>query len=79
MVEATDQLEGSPLVEEGDELDKVVCSKCGEIFDQSGYKVIVWAFRAQDPTQAIEKEREALAVELKSEDEPKFEMILDLD
>ena len=33
MVEATNQLEGSPLDEEGDELDKVVCPECGENFD----------------------------------------------
>ena len=41
LVEAAYQLEGSPLVEEVDELDKVFYQECGESFDQSGDKVIV--------------------------------------
>ena len=70
LVEAANQLEGSPPVEEGDELDKVVYPKCGEIFDQSGYKVIVRAFGAQKPAQATEEEKEAPTLEPKGEDEP---------
>ena len=46
LVEAVDQLEGSPPDEEGDELEKVVFLECSEIFNQSGYKVIVWEFVA---------------------------------
>ena len=53
LVEATDQLEGSTDVEEGDELDKVVCPECGEIFYQSGNKFIVQALVAQKLVQAI--------------------------
>ena len=55
LVEAAKQLEGSPLDEEGDELDKVVFLECGEIFDQLGYKVIVWEFVAQKPAQTTEE------------------------
>ena len=70
LVEDVDQLEGSPPNDEGDELDKVVYPKCGEFFYQSGYKVIVHAFVAQKPAQAIEEGKEAPLVELKGEDEP---------
>ena len=34
LVEAADQLEGSPPMEEGEELEKVVCPESGEIFNQ---------------------------------------------
>ena len=44
LVEATDQLEGSPPTEDGEEEETVVYPVCGEIFNQSGYKVIVHAF-----------------------------------
>ena len=50
LVEDADQLEGSPLDDEGDELDKVVYPKCGEIFDRSRYKFIVREFMAQIST-----------------------------
>ena len=36
LVEAGDQVEGSPPIEEGEELEKVVFPGCGEIFNQSG-------------------------------------------
>ena len=75
LVEAVDQLEGSPPDEEGDEIDKVVYPKCGEIIDQSGYKVIVWEFVVQRPAQVTEDKKEAPVVELKGEDELEFEMI----
>ena len=47
MVEAIDQLEGSNPAEAGDEEERVVCLLCGEIFNESGYKVIVCAFVTQ--------------------------------
>ena len=47
MVEAADQLEGSTPTEVSDEEERVVCPVCGEIFDESGYKVIVHAFETQ--------------------------------
>ena len=47
LVEAADELEGSTPAEAGDEEERVVFPVCGEIFNQSGYKVIVHAFVAQ--------------------------------
>ena len=41
LVEDADQLEGSTPVEDGDEEERLVCPVCGEIFNQSSYKVIV--------------------------------------
>ena len=79
LVEAADQLEGSPPDDEGGELDKVVCPECGEIFDKSGYKFIVRAFVAQKLAEATKEEKEAHAVELKGEDELEFKMIPDLE
>ena len=49
LVEAAGQLEGSTPVEDGEEEERVVCSVCGEIFNQSGYKVIVHSFVTQQP------------------------------
>ena len=49
LVEAADQLEVSTPVEDGDEEERVVCPMCGEIFNQSDYKVIVHAFVTQQP------------------------------
>ena len=37
-------------VKEGEEVEKVVFPKCGEFFNQLGYKVTVHAFVAQKPT-----------------------------
>ena len=68
-------MEGSPPTEEGEELEKVVFPECGEIFNQSGYKVIVHAFVAQKPTWVVGEEKETYAVELRGEDEPKVEMV----
>ena len=44
LVEVAYRLEGSPPVEDGEEEERVVFPVCGEIFNQSGYKVIVRAF-----------------------------------
>ena len=57
MVEATDQLEGSTPAEIGDEEERVVCPVCGEIFNQSGYKVIVRAFVTQHPVPTAMEEQ----------------------
>ena len=70
LVEAADQVEGSPPVEEGEELEKAVFPGCGEIFNKSGYKVTVSAFVAQKPTHAVGEEKETFAVELRGEEEP---------
>ena len=79
LVEATDQVEVSLLAEEGEELEKVVFPMCGEIFNQSGYKVIVRAFVAQKPAQVVVEEKETFAVELRGEDELEVEMLLDIE
>ena len=50
LVEVVDQIEGSLLAKEGDELKKVVFPECEEIFSQLGYKIIVHAFVAQKTT-----------------------------
>ena len=47
LVEVADQVEGSFPVEKGEELENVFFLACGEIFNQSVYKVIVRAFVAQ--------------------------------
>ena len=57
LVEATDQLEGSTPTEVGDEEERVVCPMCGEIFNQSGYKVIVHAFVTQQPVSTAVEEQ----------------------
>ena len=58
LVEAANQLEGSTLAEDGEEEERVVYLVCGEIFNQSGYKVIVHAFVTQQPVLAAVEERE---------------------
>ena len=75
MVEAVDRVKGSLPVEEGEELEKVVFPECGEIFSQSGYKVIVHAFVAEKPTQAVGEEKGTSVGELRDEKEPEVEMI----
>ena len=77
MVEATDRLEGSPPVEEGEELEKVVCPVCGEIFNQSCYKAIVCAFVAQQstPTMVEEQGQVASGDELRNVDKMEIEAI----
>ena len=62
LVEAADQIEGSLPAEEGDELEKLVCPECGEIFSQSGYKVTVQEFMAQKTTQEVGEERRTSVV-----------------
>ena len=49
LVEAVDQLEGSPPTEEGEEVEKVVFPEFKEIFNQLGYKVTMHAFVAKKP------------------------------
>ena len=78
LVEVADQLEGSPPVEEGEELEKVVFPGCGEIFNQLGYKFTVCAFVAQKLTKEVGEEKETSVVELRGEDEPEVEMITDI-
>ena len=56
LVEAADQLEGSTPTEDGDEEEIVVCPVCGEIFNQSSYKVIVCTFLTQQPVSATVEE-----------------------
>ena len=57
LVEAADQVEGSTTVEASDEEERVVCPMCGEIFNQSGYKVIVRAFMTQQLVPAAVEEQ----------------------
>ena len=66
LVEAIDRLEGSPPAEDGEEGERVVYPVCGEIFNQSGYKVIVHAFVIQQPVPA--------AVEEQGQEAPKMEV-----
>ena len=56
LVKAADQLEGSSPTKEDEEVDEVVCPTCGEIFNQSGYTVIVHAFGTQNPAPIAEEE-----------------------
>ena len=65
-------MEGSPSAEEGEEVEKEVLPKCGEIFNQSRYKVTMRAFVAQKLAQVVEEEKETSAVELRGEDEPRI-------
>ena len=50
MVEATDQLEGSNPTEAANEEERVVCPTRGEIFNESGYKIIIHAFTTHQST-----------------------------
>ena len=67
LVEAADQLEGSPPAEDGEDEERVVCPVCGEIFNQSGYKFIVHAFVTQQlvPAAVEEQGQEAPKVEVR--------------
>ena len=67
LVEAVDQLEGSPPAKDGEEEERVVCPVCGEIFNQSGYKVMFHAFVTQQPVPAVVEEQgqEAPKVEVR--------------
>ena len=77
LVEAADQLEGSFLAEDGEEVEKVVHPVCGEIFNQSGYKFIVRAFVTKQPIPAAVEEQgeEAPKVEVRNAEEMEIEMI----
>ena len=55
LVEAANQLEGSSPAQEDEEVEKVVCPTCGEIFSQSGYTVIVHAFETHKPAPTAEE------------------------
>ena len=57
LVEAAYRLEGSAPTEDGAEEEIVVCPVCGEIFNQSGYKLIVHAFVTQQPIPAAVEEQ----------------------
>ena len=57
LVEAADQLEGSTPTEDGEEEERVVFPVCGEMFNQSGYKVIVHAFVTQQPIPIAKEEQ----------------------
>ena len=57
LVEEADQLEGSTPAEDGEEEERVVFLVCGEIFNQSGYKVIVHAFVTQQPIPVVVEEQ----------------------
>ena len=53
-MEAADQLEGSNPTEPINEEERVVCPTCGEIFKESGHKIVIHAFTTQQsaPTTA---------------------------
>ena len=55
----------------------MVCPVCGEIFNQSSYKVIVRAFVTQQPIPATVEEQvqEAPKVEVRDAEEMEIEMI----
>ena len=57
MVEAADQLEGLNPTKDGNDEERVVYPLCEEIFNQSGYKVIVHAFVTQQPVPASMEEQ----------------------
>ena len=57
LYQAVDQLEGSAPAEVSDEEERVVCPVCGEIFNQSSYKVIVRAFVTQQPVPKAMEEQ----------------------
>ena len=79
LVEAVDQLEGSSPAKEDEEVEKVVCPTYQEIFNQSGYIVIVHAFGTQNPTPTTEEEQEAPNVEVRKEDEQEVGLIPDIE
>ena len=53
LVEAVDRLKGSPPSEDGEEEERMAYLVCGEIFNQSRYKVIVHSFVTQQPVSSI--------------------------
>ena len=79
LVEATDHLEGSPPALGSEGHKEVIFQKCGEIFTQEGYKVIVEGLAAQRPTQEREEGKEVPTVEQLEENEPGIDIIPDQD
>ena len=59
LVEVVDQLQGSSLAKEDEEVEKVVFPTCEDIFSQLGYTVIVCAFETHKPAPAVEEGQEA--------------------
>ena len=47
LVEAADQVEGSDPTKPINEEERVVCPTCGEIFKESGHKIVIHAFTTQ--------------------------------
>ena len=79
LVEVVDQLEGSSLAKEDEEVEKVVFPASGEMFSQSGYTVIVRAFETQNPAPTTKEEQEAPDIQLSKEYEPEEGPILDIE
>ena len=57
LVDAADQVEGSTPGEASDEEERVVFPVCGEIFNESVYRVIVRAFVTQQPVPIVVEEQ----------------------
>ena len=68
LVEAADRLEGSPPAEDGEEEERVVFPVCGEIFNQSGYKVIFFSFVRQQLVLAVVEEQGHEATKIEAGD-----------
>ena len=79
LVEAADQLEGSSPTKEDEEVEKVVCPACGDIFSQPGYTFIVLASKTHKLAPAVEEGQEAPNAQLRREDEPEIGLILDME
>ena len=79
LVEVANQLEGSSPTKEDEEVEKVVCPACEEMFNQSGYIVILRAFGTQNPTPAIEEEQEAPNAQVRNENKLEVGLILDIE
>ena len=75
LVEAAKQLEGSTPAKDGEEEERVVFPVCGEIFNQSGYKVIVRAFVTQQPLPVFMEEQGQEAPKMEVRDTEEIEMI----
>ena len=54
-MEATDQLERSNPTEPGNKEERVVCPTYGEIFKESGHKIVIHAFRTQKSAPTTEE------------------------
>ena len=67
LIEFAGQLEGSVPAEDGEEEERVVYPMCEEIFNHSGYKVIVHYIVTQQPIPVVVEEQgqEAPKVEVR--------------